>query len=114
MDASDKQFGIGEIAQRTGLSVHALRYYEREGSMLGGREDKDATPQRTSNGWDSAASSAEVACHSLRCAATPSLCARARQRAAMPRLLREQQRHIEGQLDHLSECIQVITRKVAT
>ncbi|MCX5009634.1 MerR family transcriptional regulator [Streptomyces sp. NBC_00555] len=26
--------GIGEVAERTGLSVHALRFYEREGILL--------------------------------------------------------------------------------
>jgi DNA-binding transcriptional MerR regulator len=27
--------GIGEVAERTGLSVHALRFYEREGLLVG-------------------------------------------------------------------------------
>ncbi|MBV2152378.1 MerR family transcriptional regulator [Kitasatospora sp. SUK 42] len=27
--------GIGEVAARTGLSVHALRFYEREGLLVG-------------------------------------------------------------------------------
>lgn len=26
---------IGQVSERTGLSVHALRYYEREGLLLG-------------------------------------------------------------------------------
>ncbi|MGD6756227.1 MerR family transcriptional regulator [Streptomyces sp. BH105] len=34
---------IGEVAERTGLSVHALRYYEREGLLVG-------PVQRTSGG----------------------------------------------------------------
>nr|WP_269328369.1 MerR family transcriptional regulator [Kineosporia mesophila] len=41
---------IGQVSERTGLSVHALRYYEREGLMLGsvsrshgGRRRYDAT-----------------------------------------------------------------------
>ncbi|MDG4821360.1 MerR family transcriptional regulator [Asanoa sp. WMMD1127] len=28
-------YGIGEVAARTGLSVHALRFYEREGLFVG-------------------------------------------------------------------------------
>ncbi|MGW4809572.1 MerR family transcriptional regulator [Kitasatospora sp. NPDC004272] len=28
-------WGIGEVAERTGLSVHALRLYEREGLLVG-------------------------------------------------------------------------------
>lgn len=35
--------GIGEVAERTGLSVHALRFYEREGLLVG-------PLQRTSGG----------------------------------------------------------------
>ncbi|MFE4618122.1 MerR family transcriptional regulator [Streptomyces sp. NPDC056501] len=27
--------GIGEVAERTGLTVHALRFYEREGLLVG-------------------------------------------------------------------------------
>ncbi|WP_432584476.1 MerR family transcriptional regulator [Streptomyces sp. HD1123-B1] len=34
---------IGEVAERTGLSVHALRFYEREGLLVG-------PVQRTSGG----------------------------------------------------------------
>ncbi|CAM5468781.1 MerR family transcriptional regulator [Streptomyces spiroverticillatus] len=30
----EAQFGIGQVAERTGLSVHALRFYEREGLFL--------------------------------------------------------------------------------
>ena len=31
MSSVDPGFSIGEVAERTGLSVHALRFYEREG-----------------------------------------------------------------------------------
>ncbi|AEY86557.1 MerR-family transcriptional regulator [Streptomyces hygroscopicus subsp. jinggangensis 5008] len=30
-----EQLSIGEVAERTGLSVHALRFYEREGLLVG-------------------------------------------------------------------------------
>jgi DNA-binding transcriptional MerR regulator len=30
-----ESLGIGEVAERTGLSVHALRFYEREGLLAG-------------------------------------------------------------------------------
>ncbi|MFD7734835.1 MerR family transcriptional regulator [Kitasatospora phosalacinea] len=30
-----RTLGIGEVAERTGLSVHALRFYEREGLLVG-------------------------------------------------------------------------------
>lgn len=32
---SDGDLTIGEVSERTGLGVHALRYYEREGLLLG-------------------------------------------------------------------------------
>jgi len=32
---TDTTFTIGQVSTRTGLSVHALRYYEREGLLLG-------------------------------------------------------------------------------
>ncbi|MEV0011221.1 MerR family transcriptional regulator [Streptomyces sp. NPDC051840] len=32
---SAESLGIGEVAERTGLSVHALRFYESEGLLIG-------------------------------------------------------------------------------
>ncbi|MFJ6699402.1 MerR family transcriptional regulator [Streptomyces sp. NPDC091272] len=34
-EAAVQTVGIGEVAERTGLSVHALRFYEREGLLVG-------------------------------------------------------------------------------
>jgi DNA-binding transcriptional MerR regulator len=36
MTLLDASLSISEAAERTGLSTHTLRYYEREGLMLGG------------------------------------------------------------------------------
>jgi hypothetical protein len=33
----DADLSIGEVARQTGLTVHALRFYEREGLMLSHR-----------------------------------------------------------------------------
>ncbi|MFF4738561.1 MerR family transcriptional regulator [Streptomyces sp. NPDC001262] len=33
--AREEPLSIGEVAERTGLSVHALRFYEREGLLVG-------------------------------------------------------------------------------
>src|SRR3954451_14991221 len=33
-ELEDADLGIGEVAELTGLTVHALRYYEREGLLL--------------------------------------------------------------------------------
>ncbi|HWG25052.1 MerR family transcriptional regulator [Actinospica sp.] len=35
MDEAGERLGIGEVARRTGLSVHALRFYERQGLLPG-------------------------------------------------------------------------------
>ncbi|MFJ9813207.1 MerR family transcriptional regulator [Streptomyces sp. NPDC101158] len=32
---AEQPLSIGEVAERTGLSVHALRFYEREGLLVG-------------------------------------------------------------------------------
>jgi DNA-binding transcriptional MerR regulator len=32
-DPTSTELSIGQVAQRTGLSVHALRFYEREGIL---------------------------------------------------------------------------------
>ncbi|MYS85344.1 MerR family transcriptional regulator [Embleya scabrispora] len=34
-EAPAEPLSIGEVAERTGLSVHALRFYEREGMLVG-------------------------------------------------------------------------------
>ncbi|MDA3646330.1 MerR family transcriptional regulator [Saccharopolyspora indica] len=33
--AVEERLSIGDVAERTGLSVHALRFYEREGLLVG-------------------------------------------------------------------------------
>ncbi len=35
MSDTESRLSIGEVAERTGLSVHALRFYEREGLLAG-------------------------------------------------------------------------------
>ena len=34
MTVTDARFSISDVAERTGLTTHTLRYYEREGLML--------------------------------------------------------------------------------
>jgi DNA-binding transcriptional MerR regulator len=43
--------GIGEVARRTGLSVHALRLYERAG-VLASPVRRDAAGRRVYSEWD--------------------------------------------------------------
>jgi DNA-binding transcriptional MerR regulator len=46
MTLVDASLSISEAAERTGLSTHTLRYYEREGLMLGGVGRASSTHRR--------------------------------------------------------------------
>jgi len=48
MTLVDASLSISEAAERTGLSTHTLRYYEREGLMLGGVGRASSTHRRYS------------------------------------------------------------------
>jgi DNA-binding transcriptional MerR regulator len=49
MTLVDASLSISEAAERTGLSTYALRYYEREGLMLGGVGRASSTHRRYSD-----------------------------------------------------------------
>ena len=108
---------IGEVAERTGLSVHALRFYEREGIL--------ATPIH--RGADSRRRYSEAdldwlgICVKLRASGMPIHAMR--RYAELVRegngselerlaLLKAHQERIEGQMAELSECLDVIERKI--
>jgi DNA-binding transcriptional MerR regulator len=115
-DQAGERLSIGQVAARTGMSVHALRFYERAGlfreeiQRVGGRrvyaqEDVD---------W------LEL-CVLLRQAGMP--LAAIRQYAQVVRrgdgteterlqLLRRHQRHIASQLRDLSRCLDIINHKI--
>jgi DNA-binding transcriptional MerR regulator len=46
MTLVDTSLSISQAAERTGLSTHALRYYEREGLMLGGVDRASSSHRR--------------------------------------------------------------------
>jgi DNA-binding transcriptional MerR regulator len=50
MTLVDASLSISEAAERTGLSTHTLRYYEREGLMLSGVDRASSTHRRYSDG----------------------------------------------------------------
>jgi DNA-binding transcriptional MerR regulator len=117
---AERDLSIGEVAQQTGLSVHALRFYEREGLMLTRRIPRGSGGHRRYGPQD---------VYWLRIAIKLRACgmplARIRSYAELVRqgpgneqqrleLLREQQRHIENQLAELHDCLRTITRKVGT
>jgi len=114
----EDELGIGEVARQTGLSVHALRYYEREGLMLSRHVTRGTGGHRRYSRQD-------VfwlrMCIKLRASGMP--LAQIRLYADLVRegpgneqqrldLLREQQARVESQLAELQECLLVINRKV--
>lgn len=114
----EARLGIGEVAERTGLSVHALRFYEREGLMLSQHVTRGTGGHRRYTPMDV---KWLVLCIKLRASAMP--LAQIRRYAGLVRegpgneqerldLLREQQARVEHQLADLQECLQIITRKV--
>ena len=118
MSATEHELGIGDVARETGLSVHALRFYEREGLMLTQQVPRGSGGHRRYSPQD-------VywlrICIKLRKSGMP--LAQIRRFAELVRegpgneqerleLLREQRRRVEDQLAELEECLRVITRKV--
>ena len=112
------ELSIGDVARETGLSVHALRYYEREGLML-------SQSVARGTGGHRRYSQQEVnwlrICIKLRASGMP--LEQIRRLAELVRagpgnerqrleLLREQQVRVEHQLAELEECLRIITRKV--
>ncbi|KAA0120125.1 MerR family transcriptional regulator [Mycolicibacterium sp. P9-22] len=117
VDADAETLSIGEVAERTGLSVHALRFYEREGLLVG--------PVRRTTGGRRQYAAVDVdwlhICVKLRESGMP--LADLRQFAALVRqgpgneaerleLLDCHRRRVDAQIQALVECREVIVRKV--
>ncbi|MEU6912480.1 MerR family transcriptional regulator [Streptomyces olindensis] len=108
---------IGEVAERTGLSVHALRFYEREGLLVG-------LVQRTAGGrrrYTTADVDWLLICVKLRESGMP--LADLKRFAELVRhgpgneaerlqLLDAHQQRVEAQIQALEECRSVIAWKV--
>ncbi|TWD81344.1 DNA-binding transcriptional MerR regulator [Kribbella amoyensis] len=108
---------IGQVADRTGLSVHALRFYEREGILA-------ESVRRESNGRR-VYSEDDVdwleMCVRFRSSGMPLETIRkytdlVRQGPGNETdrlaLLRSHQEHVQAQLAELTECLKVISHKV--
>jgi DNA-binding transcriptional MerR regulator len=109
---------IGQGAGRTGLSVHALRFYEREG-LLATPVHRDGGGRRAYSEWD--VEWLEL-CIKLRESGMPLVAIR--RYAELVRdgegneadrlgLLREHEERITAQLTALQACLEVISFKVA-
>jgi DNA-binding transcriptional MerR regulator len=114
----EDELSIGDVARGTGLSVHALRFYEKEGLLVSQQVARGTGGHRRYSPDD-------VywlrICIKLRSSGMP--LAKIRRLAELVRegpgneherleLLREQQRHVEDQLAELEECLRIISRKV--
>lgn len=108
---------IGQVAARTGLSVHALRFYEREG-ILANIEVRRVNGRRV---FSEADVEWLTMCGRLRATGMP--IARIRRYAELIRdglgneadrldLLRQHRQQIVAQIDELRHCLDLITRKV--
>ena len=109
--------GIGEVAERTGMSVHALRFYERQGLLT-------STIARQPNGRRAYAEDDVewlLTCIMLRDSGMP--LATIRRYAALVRegpgneearlvVMREHQERLTTQIDQLSRCRDLIRYKI--
>jgi DNA-binding transcriptional MerR regulator len=109
---------IGEVAERTGLSVHTLRFYEREGIF--------ANPVRRAPGGRRAYTEDDVdwltVCTVLRASGMPLPDIRryaelvregaGNEEERLTLMLRHRER-VTGQLDQLTRCMDLITYKVS-
>ncbi|MCF3962199.1 MerR family transcriptional regulator [Streptomyces fuscigenes] len=109
---------IGEVAARTGLSVHTLRFYEQEGVLLDGVSRDSAGRRRyTENDVDWL-----DVCVILRASGMPLPELRrytefaregAGNEAERVELLRSHQRRVAEQMRQLRQCMDLINHKVA-
>jgi len=115
---TDGSLSIGQVAQRTGLSVHTLRLYEREG-LLASEVRRDGSRRRVYSAWD-----VEWLGNCVKFRASGMPLAMIARLAGLVRagsgneaerlgLLREHRRHITEQLARLSDCLDLIDTKVA-
>lgn len=115
---NNKELSIGQVAEHTGLSVHSLRFYEREGLLLSTRITRD-------NGGRRRYSPADVEwlgiCTKLRASGMPT--AQIKQFAELVRqgpgnererlgILHEHQRRVAAQVSQLNDCLELINWKV--
>lgn len=114
---SAERLSIGQVAERTELSVHALRFYEREG-LLANPVRRDSAGRRV---YDESDIEWLNICSRLRASGMPLRAIReyaalvragAGNEAARLNLLREHQERVAEQMRELSECYDLISYKV--
>lgn len=111
-------YSIGEVVQRTGMSVHTLRFYEREG-LLAGDVSRDGAGRRRYSEWD--LEWLDI-CQRLQTTGMP--LAAIREYAELVRrgdgteldrlrLLREHQERVTQRIEELKTSLTVISNKVS-
>ena len=117
MSDIERRLSIGEVAERTGLSVHALRFYEREG-LLAAPISRDAGGRRVYHEDDV---DWLTVCVILRGSAMPlpqirryTELVRAGEGNEAERLdlLREHRQRVLDQMGQLRKCLDLINYKV--
>ncbi|MFI6240235.1 MerR family transcriptional regulator [Micromonospora sp. NPDC050795] len=114
---ADGGLSIGQVAQRTGLTVHTLRLYERAG-LLASDVRRDGSGRRVYSAWD-----VEwlTNCVKFRASGMPlttigRLAQLVREGSGNEterlKLLREHQRRVTEQLTQLQDCLDLIDAKV--
>jgi DNA-binding transcriptional MerR regulator len=118
MSATDAVLSIGQVAARTGLSVHTLRLYEREGLLTGPL--RRVSGRRVYTEWDV---QWLVNCTRFRASGMPLATLRRLAQlvgegpgneAERLTLLREHQQRVVDQMEVLSGALDLITAKVAS
>jgi MerR family transcriptional regulator, aldehyde-responsive regulator len=113
----DRPHGVQETAERTGLSEHTLRYYERAGLLNGVRRDQSSGHRRYSA--DDVARISTLAC--LRATGMPldqmrryfTLAARGRSAAhELRELLEEQEGALEERMRAMQRHLDYVRRKI--
>jgi len=108
---------IGQVAQRTGLSVHALRLYERAG-LLAGEVRRDAAGRRVYNAWDVEwlGNCVLFRASGMPLAAIGRLAQLVREgpgnETERLEVLHEQRRRITDQLAQLHDCLELVDAKI--
>ncbi|WP_145028398.1 MerR family transcriptional regulator [Paenibacillus sp. Y412MC10] len=115
---TNQELTIGQVTERTGLSVHSLRFYEREGLLLSTRIARDSGGRRRY-------SPADIEwlgiCTKLRASGMP--LSQIKRYAELVRqgrgneherleILLEHQRRIAAQVAELNDCMELINWKV--
>jgi DNA-binding transcriptional MerR regulator len=109
--------GIGEVARRTGLSVHTLRLYERAG--IAGPVQRDAAGRRVYSEWDIAwlGNCVLFRASGMPLAALAELARLVREgpgnEADRLDLLRAHRQRVREQMTQLTNCLTLIDAKVA-